>query len=48
VAVVVPCHRVIRGDGSPGGYRWGLPLKQRLLRREAARRRIPPAGAGDA
>jgi AraC family transcriptional regulator of adaptative response/methylated-DNA-[protein]-cysteine methyltransferase len=36
VAVVVPCHRVIRGDGAPGGYRWGLPLKQRLLRREAA------------
>jgi AraC family transcriptional regulator of adaptative response/methylated-DNA-[protein]-cysteine methyltransferase len=39
VAVVVPCHRVVRGDGSPGGYRWGLPLKQRLLRREAARQR---------
>ncbi|MFC7301919.1 bifunctional transcriptional activator/DNA repair enzyme AdaA [Cognatiluteimonas weifangensis] len=39
VAVVVPCHRVIRGDGAPGGYRWGLPLKQRLLRREAAQRR---------
>jgi AraC family transcriptional regulator of adaptative response/methylated-DNA-[protein]-cysteine methyltransferase len=34
VAVIVPCHRVIRGDGSPGGYRWGLPLKQHLLRRE--------------
>lgn len=37
VAVLVPCHRVVRGDGSPGGYRWGLPLKQRLLQREAAR-----------
>jgi AraC family transcriptional regulator, regulatory protein of adaptative response / methylated-DNA-[protein]-cysteine methyltransferase len=36
VAVVVPCHRVIRGDGSFGGYRWGLPMKQRLLEREAA------------
>ncbi len=36
VAVVVPCHRVIRGDGSLGGYRWGLPMKQRLLEREAA------------
>lgn len=36
VAVVVPCHRVIRGDGSPGGYRWGLPLKQQLLQRERA------------
>src|SRR6478735_6748755 len=36
VAVVVPCHRVIRGDGSLGGYRWGLPLKQALLDRERA------------
>jgi AraC family transcriptional regulator of adaptative response/methylated-DNA-[protein]-cysteine methyltransferase len=34
VAVVVPCHRVIRGDGSLGGYRWGLALKQQLLGRE--------------
>ena len=34
VAVVVPCHRVIRGDGSLGGYRWGLPTKQVLLERE--------------
>jgi AraC family transcriptional regulator of adaptative response/methylated-DNA-[protein]-cysteine methyltransferase len=38
VAVVVPCHRVIRGDGSLGGYRWGLPLKQQLLQRERAAR----------
>lgn len=36
VAVVVPCHRVVRGDGSLGGYRWGLPLKQLLLERERA------------
>ncbi len=36
LAVVVPCHRIIRSDGSPGGYRWGLPLKQALLAREAA------------
>lgn len=36
VAIVVPCHRVIRGDGSLGGYRWGLPLKQQLLEREGA------------
>ena len=48
VAVVVPCHRVIRGDGSPGGYRWGLPLKQRLLRREAVQAGAAPARAGDA
>ena len=34
IAVVVPCHRVIRGDGSLGGYRWGLPRKQQLLARE--------------
>ncbi len=31
LAVVVPCHRVIRGDGSLAGYRWGLPMKERLL-----------------
>ncbi|WP_082124510.1 methylated-DNA--[protein]-cysteine S-methyltransferase [Lysobacter capsici] len=36
VAVVVPCHRVVRGDGSLGGYRWGLPLKEKLLQREQA------------
>ncbi|MCC8362868.1 methylated-DNA--[protein]-cysteine S-methyltransferase [Lysobacter sp. A6] len=34
VAILVPCHRVVRGDGSLGGYRWGLPLKQDLLSRE--------------
>ena len=37
IAVLVPCHRVVRGDGSVGGYRWGLPLKRRLLQREGAR-----------
>lgn len=31
LAVLVPCHRVIRGDGEMGGYRWGLKRKQRLL-----------------
>ena len=36
VAIVVPCHRVVRGDGSLGGYRWGLPLKQLVLQRERA------------
>ena len=36
IAILVPCHRVVRGDGSLGGYRWGLPLKQDLLRRERA------------
>ena len=36
IAILVPCHRVVRGDGSLGGYRWGLPLKQDLLARERA------------
>jgi AraC family transcriptional regulator of adaptative response/methylated-DNA-[protein]-cysteine methyltransferase len=31
VSVLIPCHRVIRGDGSLGGYRWGLGRKQALL-----------------
>jgi len=31
VAVVIPCHRVVRGDGDTGGYRWGAVLKRKLL-----------------
>lgn len=31
VAVVIPCHRVIRQNGDPGGYRWGIGRKDRLL-----------------
>jgi AraC family transcriptional regulator, regulatory protein of adaptative response / methylated-DNA-[protein]-cysteine methyltransferase len=34
VAVLVPCHRVIRADGAVGGYRWGVSRKQRLLKKE--------------
>ncbi|MDB4977626.1 MAG: regulatory protein / Methylated-DNA--protein-cysteine methyltransferase [Myxococcaceae bacterium] len=34
VAALVPCHRVLRGDGSLGGYRWGLARKQALLDKE--------------
>jgi AraC family transcriptional regulator of adaptative response/methylated-DNA-[protein]-cysteine methyltransferase len=34
VAVVVPCHRVVRGDGDLGGYKWGVERKRRLLASE--------------
>jgi len=36
LALVIPCHRVVRSDGSLSGYRWGLTRKQALLDREAA------------
>lgn len=36
VALVIPCHRVIRSDGGLGGYRWGLQRKRRLLSLEAS------------
>jgi AraC family transcriptional regulator of adaptative response/methylated-DNA-[protein]-cysteine methyltransferase len=37
VAVAVPCHRVVRSDGSISGYRWGVDRKERLLVSEGAR-----------
>ncbi|MBV8372464.1 MAG: methylated-DNA--[protein]-cysteine S-methyltransferase [Candidatus Eremiobacteraeota bacterium] len=43
VALVIPCHRVIRGNGELGGYRWGLPRKRALLDRERARKQIHAA-----
>ncbi|MFG0335046.1 MAG: bifunctional transcriptional activator/DNA repair enzyme AdaA, partial [Maioricimonas sp. JB049] len=36
LAVVVPCHRVVRSDGSLSGYRWGVERKRELLDREAS------------
>lgn len=34
IAVIIPCHRVVRQDGEMGGYKWGLQRKAELLRRE--------------
>jgi AraC family transcriptional regulator of adaptative response/methylated-DNA-[protein]-cysteine methyltransferase len=37
VALVIPCHRVVAGDGGLGGYRWGVDRKKQLLERETRR-----------
>jgi AraC family transcriptional regulator of adaptative response/methylated-DNA-[protein]-cysteine methyltransferase len=42
-AILIPCHRVVRADGRPGGYHWGLGRKQRLL---AIEQRLVSAGGG--
>jgi AraC family transcriptional regulator of adaptative response/methylated-DNA-[protein]-cysteine methyltransferase len=34
IAIVIPCHRVVRGNGDAGGYKWGLERKRALLDRE--------------
>lgn len=56
LAVVVPCHRVLRSDGALSGYRWGVDRKRTLLDRESASARLesgdaaprPRSGRGDA
>ena len=39
LALLIPCHRVIRGDGEPGGYRWGLDRKKKLLESEQPKKK---------
>lgn len=50
LAVAVPCHRVVRNDGSMGGYRWGLERKRALLEKESqlreAGQHVIPGQAG--
>ncbi len=36
IAILIPCHRVLRGDGGLGGYRWGEARKRTLLDTEAS------------
>jgi AraC family transcriptional regulator, regulatory protein of adaptative response / methylated-DNA-[protein]-cysteine methyltransferase len=44
VALVIPCHRVIREDKNLGGYRWGVERKKEILERERGKNSIARAG----
>lgn len=45
VALIVPCHRIVRTDGGLGGYLFGTDIKQRLLEHEGATAPSDPRGA---
>jgi AraC family transcriptional regulator, regulatory protein of adaptative response / methylated-DNA-[protein]-cysteine methyltransferase len=44
VSIIVPCHRVVRGDGKLAGYRWGVERKRALIERETRGRQSSAAG----
>ena len=46
VAWLIPCHRVIRDNGGPGGYRWGTTIKHAMIGREAGQASVD-ASASD-
>ena len=45
LAIVVPCHRIVKKDGSISGYRWGFRRKRALLEREHRARLLRPGDA---
>ena len=42
VALAVPCHRVVKANGDPGGYRWGVDRKKALIEGEKSAREHEP------